>query len=35
MNRTNEWRAGAKVLGKQNRKAFSLLNLAKAILLAH
>lgn len=34
MNCTNEWTvsAAAKMLGKQNTKAFSLLNLGKAIL---
>ena len=37
MNCTNEWSmsAAAKLLGKQNRKAFSLLNLGKAILFVH
>lgn len=39
MNRTNEWSISAKVrtaklLGKQNRKAISLLNVGKAILVA-
>ena len=37
MNCTNEWSmsTAAKLLGKQNRKAFSLLNLGKAILFVH
>lgn len=37
MNCTNEWTASvtAKLLGKQNRKAVSLLSQGKVILFAH